>query len=49
MNSDIPEVKPTVEKQNQPTDRQQDAYEALKIGERYAAAPRIATSSVEDR
>ena len=42
VNSDISEIKSAVEEQNQPTDRRQVAYEALKIGERYAAAPRIA-------
>ena len=42
VNSDISEIKSMVEEQNQTTDRPQTAYEALKIGERYAAAPRIA-------
>ena len=42
VNSDISEIKSAVKEQNQPTDRQQAAYEALKIGERYAAAPQIA-------
>ena len=42
VNSDISEIKSAIEEQNQPTDRRQAAYEALKIGERYAAAPRIA-------
>ena len=42
VNSDVSEIKSTVEKQNQSTDKRQVAYETLKIGERYAAAPRIA-------
>ena len=47
VNSDISEIKSAVEDQNQPTDKQQAAYETLKIGERYAAAPRIAHQALK--
>lgn len=47
VNSDISEIKSAVEEQNQPIDRQQITYETLKIGERYAAAPRIAHQALK--
>lgn len=47
VNSNISEIQLTVEEQNQQPDIQQAAYEALRIGERYAAAPRIAHQALE--
>ena len=47
VNNDISEIKSAVEEQNQLTDRRQVTYETLKMGERYAAAPRIAHQALE--